>query len=38
MNTAKIDIEVLLLHLLPLLAFIVCIARLGGLAARRRAA
>jgi len=35
MNTAKIDIEVLLLHLLPLLAFIVCIARLGGLAARR---
>lgn len=31
----KIDIEVLLLHLLPLLAFIVCIARLGAWAAVR---
>lgn len=30
MVTGKIDIEVLLLHLLPLLAFIVAIARLGG--------
>ena len=35
MAQSKIDIEVLLLHLLPLLAFIVCIARLGAWAAVR---
>jgi Kef-type K+ transport system membrane component KefB len=35
MAQSKVDIEVLLLHLLPLLAFIVCIARLGAWAAVR---
>ena len=35
MHTGKIDIEVLMLHLLPLLAFLVAIARLGGWVALR---